>query len=139
MISEHPTGKHVEYPGGDFDCDPKTGTFYVTWEQDEETKAIFMFSSQTLTRWLELPGWKYKDEWGNVSEMHRKGHNFQIGDSEWNFDFWLTDIVLHSKFRDHAKIPAFRWEKGNGRNTGWKHSWFDWWTFSWKTIEIYLE
>ena len=45
MISEHPTGKHIQTPGGDFDCDPKTGTFYITWKEEEEDKAIFMFSS----------------------------------------------------------------------------------------------
>lgn len=101
---------------------------------------MFLFSHQTLSNWLELPGWKYKDQWGNVSEMTRKGHNFQIGESEWNFDFWLEDIELFAKFRDHPWIApdAFNWY-GNGRNTGWKHSWFEWYSLSWKTIEIFLE
>jgi hypothetical protein len=88
---------------------------------------------------LELPGWKFTDDKGRTSELHRKGHNFQIGDSEWNFDFWLEDIALKSKFRNSNWIPTFTWEKGNDRMTGWKHSWFDIWTLSWKTIEIFNE
>jgi len=30
-ISEHPVGKHIEIDGGDFDCDPRTGVFYLAW------------------------------------------------------------------------------------------------------------
>jgi len=99
---------------------------------------IAIFSKQTTQKWLELPGWKYKDQWGNVSDLYRNGQNFQIGDSEWNFDFWLEDIVLKSQFKN-KDIPTFTWEQANGRNTGYKHSWFNWWKLSWDTIEIYLE
>lgn len=58
MVSEHPIGHHIETDGGNFDCDPKTGAFYLTWtDEDDKFKSIFFFSHQTLTNWLELPGW----------------------------------------------------------------------------------
>jgi hypothetical protein len=102
-------------------------------------KCYLLGSPQTTERWLELPGWKYKDEWGTVSPMTRRGHNFQIGDSEWNFDFWMQDIAVKSKFRNKKWIPSFGWEKMNDNMTGLKHSWFDIFSMKYKTIEIFNE
>lgn len=72
----HPVGKHIDTPGGEFQCDPRTGAFYITWEEKGQPKVLLLFSAQTSERWLELPGWKYKDENGNVYPMTRRGHNF---------------------------------------------------------------
>ena len=47
-ISEHPIKEHLDTPGGDFVCDPKTGAFYINW-QDEQGKdnLLVLFSAQT--------------------------------------------------------------------------------------------
>ena len=136
-LSMDPEGEHADTPGGDFQCDPKTGAFFILWEENGQEQLVLLFSAQTTERWLELPGWKYKDQWGRVSPMTRRGHNFQIGDSEWNFDYYLQDIQLKSKFRNKWMIPEFSWEKANDKMTGMTHTWFDIWSFSYKTIEIF--
>jgi len=138
-LSMDPEGEHADTPGGDFQCDPKTGAFFILWEENGQEQLVLLFSAQTTERWLELPGWKYKDQWGRVSPMTRRGHNFQIGDSEWNFDYYLQDIQLKSKFRNKWMIPEFSWEKANNKMTGMTHTWFDIWSFSYQTIEIFNE
>lgn len=69
--------------------------------------------------------------------MTRRGHNFQIGDSDWNFDFYLQDIKVKSKFRNKWYIPEFTWENVNDDLTGLTHTWFDIWTLKYQTIEIF--
>lgn len=58
-LSMHPIENHLDTPGGDFACDPRDGSFYITWKDEEtgEDKIVLLFSAQTTERWLELPGW----------------------------------------------------------------------------------
>ena len=30
-LSMHPIGKHINIDGGDFECDPRTGAFWMAW------------------------------------------------------------------------------------------------------------
>ena len=51
---------------------------------------VFIWCNETVSNWLKIPGiWKYKDENGYVSKVKNVGNNFHIGDSEWNFNWWI--------------------------------------------------
>jgi hypothetical protein len=43
-LSMHPVKKHVETPGGDFQCDPRTGAFFMSWQENGEDRGVLLFS-----------------------------------------------------------------------------------------------
>ena len=130
--------KFKDVPGGELQCYKENGVFGTIWmDENKKERSIFLFNANTTERWLQMPGWYFKDQWGNVNPMTNTGHNFQIGTSEWNFDWWMEGIAIKSRMRNsHQTFPAFTWE-GNGTK-GLKFSWREWFFFK-KTIEIFTK